>query len=93
MQKVVCDKCNHKFKIKKIKSKKIVGEVTKKYFVCPKCKHEYLVTYEDSKIKENNAKIVEMRKTVTEPNEIIEINKLMAENRAYHDKLVRCFGR
>lgn len=93
MQKVVCDKCNHKFKIKKIKSKKIVGEVTKKYFVCPKCKHEYLVAYEDSKIRENNTKIIEMRKTAIEPKKIIAVNTLMAENKAYHDKLARLYGR
>lgn len=93
MQKVVCDECKKKFVIKKIKSKKIVGEVTKKYFTCPKCKHEYLVNYEDSKIRENNKLINDIRGNMSDPNALIKINKLITENRNYHDKLIRTYGR
>jgi DNA replicative helicase MCM subunit Mcm2 (Cdc46/Mcm family) len=50
-----CDECNHKFKLKPkiMKVKKIGKSVERSYFLCPKCKHEYVVMYQDQETKDN----------------------------------------
>ena len=50
MNKVYCDKCNKKFKIK-IKTQKIKDDIERVYFACPKCKTEHECYYSNNKIK------------------------------------------
>lgn len=53
---VKCDNCTNKFKIKKLKMKPMgdyQGQpVTAKFFSCPRCKTNYLVTLETPRILE-----------------------------------------
>lgn len=52
---VICDECNHKFKLKPkiMKIKEIAEGVEKHSFLCPKCKHQYVVMYQDQEFKNN----------------------------------------
>lgn len=52
---VKCDKCNHNFKLKPkiMKVTKVSDDIEKHFFLCPKCKHEYVVIYKDQEFKEN----------------------------------------
>lgn len=47
--KVTCDKCRREFDIILQEKKKLVEqeEITKTYFVCPFCKKEYVVGYDN----------------------------------------------
>lgn len=51
----MCDNCNKEFKLTKIKlkEKKVTNEISKIYYKCPKCKHEYIVSYKDKEVREN----------------------------------------
>jgi len=63
-----CDKCNHKFKLKSkiMKVKKIGESVEKSYFSCPKCRHEYVVMYQDQEFKNNLREMEIIRKDLSE---------------------------
>lgn len=57
--KITCDYCNQDFKLSKIKLKerKITKEISKLSYKCPKCKHEYIVSYRDNEVRENIKRI------------------------------------
>lgn len=61
---VTCDECKHKFKLKpsKIKIEKVTEEVERTYFVCPKCKHRFIVIYKDKELNDNLIKMESIRK-------------------------------
>lgn len=52
---VICDECKHKFKLKPkiIKIKEVAKDIEKHFFLCPKCKHQYVVMYQDQEFKNN----------------------------------------
>ena len=52
---VTCDECNHKFKLKPkiMKVKNVAEGIEKHYFLCAKCKHQYVVMYKDQEFKNN----------------------------------------
>lgn len=54
-EKVKCDKCNHKFRLKSkiIKRANVIKDIEKHYFLCPKCKHQYVIVYKNQEFKEN----------------------------------------
>ncbi|MCC0647883.1 hypothetical protein [Clostridioides sp. ZZV15-6598] len=53
MRRIVCDKCNNKFKVayKDVRTETI-GDIEIKYFICRKCKEKYIIYYEDETLKE-----------------------------------------
>lgn len=57
--KIKCDNCTHEFKLSKVKLKerKVTKEISKMSFKCPKCKYEYIVSYQDKEVKENIKRI------------------------------------
>lgn len=69
---VKCDECNHEFKFKPkiVKTKKIVNRVTgniiRHYFLCPKCKHMYVVMYQDQEYKDNLKEMEIIRQKASE---------------------------
>lgn len=52
---VTCDECTHKFKLKPkiMKIKEVAKDIEKHFFLCPKCKHQYVVMYQDREFKNN----------------------------------------
>lgn len=52
---VTCDECKHKFKLKPkiMKIKEVAKDIEKHFFLCPKCKHQYVVMYQDQEFKNN----------------------------------------
>ncbi|MCE4883735.1 variable large family protein [Clostridioides difficile] len=52
MRRIVCDKCNNKFKVayKDVRTE-IIGDIEIKYFICRKCKEKYIIYYEDETLK------------------------------------------
>lgn len=55
MKTVICNKCAHEFKIKKIKKKLVQdgleGKVTINYFTCPKCLEKYTSFVENEELR------------------------------------------
>ncbi|HBF0595645.1 TPA: hypothetical protein KNN84_003693 [Clostridioides difficile] len=53
MRRIVCDKCNNKFKVayKDVRTETI-GDIKIKYFICRKCKEKYIIYYEDETLRE-----------------------------------------
>jgi DNA replicative helicase MCM subunit Mcm2 (Cdc46/Mcm family) len=49
-----------------MKVKKIGESVEKSYFSCPKCKHEYVVMYQDQEFKNNLREMEIIRKNLSE---------------------------
>ena len=48
------------------------------YYTCPKCKHKYVISYEDDEIRENIKRIKELDReaaSVTDNNEIVNLMK------------------
>ena len=70
MNKVYCDRCNKKFKIK-VRTEEIKDDVKRVYFICPKCKKEYTAYYTNNKIKDLQEQIRNLRG---------EYNKLRGKN-------------
>ncbi|HBG7314073.1 hypothetical protein NMF85_10660 [Clostridioides difficile] len=61
MSKIICDKCNHSFKVnlKDIKTY-FIDDIEIKYFKCRKCKERYIISFEDDKLKEMKKNYNEM---------------------------------
>lgn len=78
--KIMCDECETVFKSSKIKirKKKITKQIIQYYYTCPKCKHKFVISYEDDEIRENIKRIKELDKeaiNITDNNEIVNIMK------------------
>ena len=70
---VKCDECNHEFMLKpKIMQVKNINNQTndesveRHYFLCPKCKHRYVVMYQDKEFKDNLKEMEIIRKNASE---------------------------
>lgn len=52
---VKCDECDNNFKLKPkiMKVTKVSKDIEKHFFLCPKCRHEYVVIYKDQEFKVN----------------------------------------
>ena len=78
--KIMCDECEAVFKSSRIKirKKKITKQIIQYYYTCPKCKHKFVISYEDDEIRENIKRIKELDKeaiNITDNNEIVNIMK------------------
>lgn len=58
--KVYCDKCDKRFKIK-VRKQKLKNGVERIYFACPRCKEEYTSHYTNEKIRNMQHKIKWLR--------------------------------
>lgn len=101
---VICNKCAHEFKIKKIK-KKIVqdgleGRVTINYFTCPKCTKKYTSFVSNDElqhlIKEKTKAYADIQKVVHEGPEAVEkafdkYNDLDKKVKSVHNRLMMKF--
>lgn len=65
---VTCDECSHKFKLKPkiIKIKGVSEGIEKHFFLCPKCKHQYVVVYQDQEFKNNLTRMEIIRSQASE---------------------------
>ena len=81
MKKIVCDLCEKEFKLtqNKIKTVKVTEDISKMYFKCPKCKHEYLIAYQNREMQDNAKEIQrlyeESKKKELTFQDLEEINK------------------
>ena len=81
MKKIVCDLCEKEFKLtqNKIKTVKVTEDISKMYFKCPKCKHEYLIAYQNREMQDNAKEIQrlyeESKKKEPTFQDLEEINK------------------
>lgn len=83
---VTCDECKHEFKLKPkiMKIKEVAKGIEKHFFLCPKCKHQYVVMYQDQEFKNNLNRMEVIRS---------QASKLKFDNDEYesllneHDKL------
>ena len=50
-QKISCDKCGEEFVIKELITETVERDIKKTYFVCPKCKEQYITHYSNLKIR------------------------------------------
>ncbi|MBE6067755.1 MAG: hypothetical protein E7211_08695 [Clostridium lundense] len=86
--KIKCDKCDHEFELKKLKTKKLEDNIQRTYFVCPKCGQEYTSYYTDWQVRLNKQEINRLAdkikklkgesyiKTHEEMSKLIEFNKI-----------------
>lgn len=51
MQRVECDRCKQPFEIKRLKEKKMKGDVIHTFFKCPHCGAIFTVCYTNTKIR------------------------------------------
>ena len=81
MKKIVCDLCEKEFKLtqNKIKTVKVTEDISKMYFKCSKCKHEYLIAYQNREMQDNTKEIQrlyeESKKKELTFEDLEEINK------------------
>ena len=78
--KIMCDECEAVFKSNRIKirKKKITKQIIQYYYTCPKCKHKFVISYEDDEIRENIKRIKELDReaaSATNNNEIVNLMK------------------
>ena len=78
--KITCDECEAVFKSSRIKirKKKITKQIIQYYYTCPKCKHKFVISYEDNEIRENIKRIKELDReaaSATDNNEIVNLMK------------------
>lgn len=57
MKTVVCDDCNKKFEIKKLKEKKHPKGVVETYFKCPHCQKKYIAFVTDQEARKTQHQI------------------------------------
>ncbi|EES50254.1 hypothetical protein FDB55_13205 [Clostridium botulinum] len=104
---IKCDECNHEFKLKpKIMKVKTINNqinsesVDRHYFLCPKCKHRYVVMYQDQKIKDNlkSMELIRQKASELKVNDIryerlaLEHNKLKQQNLNQSRAYKRVYG-
>ena len=78
--KIMCDECEAVFKSSRIKirKKKITKQIIQYYYTCTKCKHKFVISYEDDEIRENIKRIKELDReaaSATDNNEIVNLMK------------------
>ena len=78
--KIMCDECEVVFKSSRIKirKKKITKQIIQYYYTCPKCKHKFVISYEDDEIRDNIKRIKEHDReaaNATDNNEIVNLMK------------------
>ena len=78
--KIQCNECGAIFKSSRIKirKKKITKQIIQYYYTCPKCKHKFVISYEDDEIRENIKRIKELDReaaNATDNNEIVNLMK------------------
>lgn len=75
MNKVLCDRCNKKFKIK-VKKEKLAGGVEKTFFICPRCKTEFIVHYTDTNIRAKMERLKLVRSNYRKTSDLKQVDKL-----------------
>lgn len=78
---VICDECRHKFKLKPkiMKIKEVAKDIEKTFFLCPKCKHQYIVMYQDQEFKNNLNEMDVIRKLLSESKSDDKENKILTD--------------
>ena len=77
-QKVVCDECSKEFNLSEKNIKKHYLEkdkaIEETYFMCPKCKHKYVISVTDEEVINlmNNSMLISMK-----ANDLLKISKDM----------------
>lgn len=102
--KTVCDECGKQFILKPsmVKEINIDNSTIKIFFICPKCKKEYLVGYKNQEIINNNQEINKILAEIKgkykfEPDElntlVNKIEKLRVRNNQINGILKAIYGR
>ncbi len=60
---IVCDKCSNEFVLTSIKAKRLQKYIVG-YFICPRCKYEYISYVTDKEIKRIQLKIKSINKNI-----------------------------
>lgn len=98
---VSCDECTHKFELKPkiMKITEVAKDIEKTFFLCPKCKHEYVVMYQDQEFKNNLNEMNVIRKLLSESTDDNEnklltgkYNKLYKRNSEISKKYKKIYG-
>ena len=85
----ICDKCNEKFVIKELLTRKVKKDIKEMYFVCPKCGAEYRVTYTNQESRELQKEIEELREQIRKnPKNAEKLYKKLQKKVNRHKRLM-----
>lgn len=62
MHETRCNKCKHKFRISKLATEKVKGDIECVYFTCPKCNEKYISFYTNDYIRHRQDEIKRLKK-------------------------------
>ena len=75
MRRTTCDECKHDFNIK-LRTKTHNYTTKETYFICPNCKHKYIVSILNPDCKRLQNQINKLRQTKNKPAQLFYENKI-----------------